>query len=188
MMSHHSRTLLLIGCAVTAYLLVRDDVSWLDTYTIIGIYALLALSVGLSYGQAGILSVAQAAFASIGAYATAILTARYNLSPAVGLLAAVVVPALVAYPLARVVTGLSPLALAIATLVFGQAIDVGLRQGGDFTGGYIGLSGIPAVPYFSSAGTFALLTWGSSLWWCFSMRISLQPPMAGQSPRSASTL
>jgi branched-chain amino acid transport system permease protein len=150
----------LVVCAAIAYLAVRSNVVWLETYTIVGIYALLALSVGLSYGQVGILSVAQAAFASIGAYSAAILTARYQFPPIVGLFGALVLPVLVAYPLARIVTGLSPLALAIATLVFGQAVDIMLRQGGSFTGGYIGLSGIPSLPYFGTPGAYALLTWG----------------------------
>lgn len=141
-------------------LLIGASTVWLDTSIVIAIYSLIAISVGISYGQAGILSVAQAAFASIGAYATAIVTARYDLPSVLGLALALVLPALVAYPLARLVTRLSPLALAIATLVFGQAFDIILREGGDFTGGYIGISGIPPMPFASSLFSFHLLSWG----------------------------
>jgi branched-chain amino acid transport system permease protein len=58
-----------------------------------------------------------------------------------------------------VVTRLSPLALAIATLMFGYAFDIAVREGGDFTGGYIGLSGIPTVPGFDSPIAFYALAW-----------------------------
>lgn len=149
--------LLIILAVVT--LLIRDRAVWLDNSIVIAIYSLLALSVGVSYGQAGILSVAQAAFASIGAYATAILGVRYHIPAVLGLALALLLPAVVAYPLARLTSRLSPLALAIATLVFGQAVDIVLREGGDFTGGYIGLSGIPSLPFAPSLLLYHVLAW-----------------------------
>jgi branched-chain amino acid transport system permease protein len=152
-------TLVLLACVLLVTLLIHDRVVWLDTSVVIAIYSLLALSVGISYGYGGILSVAQAAFASIGAYATAIVTVRYGLPSPLGLALALVLPALVAYPLARLMSRMSPLALAIATLVFGQAVDIGLREGGDFTGGYIGLSGIPTLPFAPSLLAYHGLSW-----------------------------
>jgi branched-chain amino acid transport system permease protein len=152
-------TLLLLAVIVCVTFLIRNHAVWLDTSIVIAIYALLALSVGISYGQAGILSVAQAAFASIGAYATAILTVRYHLPGIAGLIPAVLLPALVAYPLARLMSRLSPLALALATLVFGQAVDIGLREGGDLTGGYIGLSGIPQLSFAKTLLDYHMLSW-----------------------------
>lgn len=151
--------MLLTGSMLVVTVLIRNHPVWLDTSIVIAIYALLAMSVGISYGQGGVLSIAQAAFASMGAYATAILTTRYNVSALAGLPLAMLLPALVAYPLARLVTRLSPLALAIATLVFGQAIDIGLREGGDLTGGYIGISGIPPVSFAATLLQYHLLSW-----------------------------
>lgn len=153
-------TLILAPSVGLLAILIGTNAVWLDTSIIIAIYGLLALSVGISYGQAGILSVAQAAFAAIGAYATAILCVRFNVSPFLSLFASALLPAVIAYPLARVVTRLSPLALAIATLVFGNIVDLSLREGGDITGGYIGLSGIPAIPFIESNVLFNLLAWG----------------------------
>jgi branched-chain amino acid transport system permease protein len=152
-------TLLLFAIVIAVTLLIHDRVVWLDTSVVIAIYSLLALSVGISYGYGGILSVAQAAFASIGAYATAILTVRCHLPAVAGLVLALLLPALVAYPLARLMSRMSPLALAIATLVFGQAVDIGLREGGDFTGGYIGLSGIPALSFAPTLFIYHVLCW-----------------------------
>lgn len=152
--------LAIVAVVLPATLLIKDNYLWLDTSVIIAIYALLALSAGLSYGLAGILSVAQASFASIGAYATAILTIRHGISPYVSLILSLALPALIAYPVARAVNRLSPLALAIATLFFGQLVDLAIRHGGEFTGNYIGLSGIPFLPGLSAPLTFHLVSWG----------------------------
>lgn len=155
----HKQVLILIALVAVSLAIVGPNAVWLDTATLIAIYGLLALSVGLCYGQAGILSVAQASFASIGAYVTAILSARYGISPYISFLPAMALPALFAYPLALVVTRLTPLALAISTLVFGQGLDLVLRQGGDITGGYIGISGVPPLSIANSPFTFNLLCW-----------------------------
>lgn len=151
---------ILFGAFFVITLLISGNTVWLDTSVVIAIYSLIALSVGISYGQAGILSVAQAAFASVGAYAAAIMTTRYDLPAVFGLVLALVVPPLIAYPLARLVTRLNALSLAIATLVFGQAVDIILREGGDFTGGYIGLSGIPPLSIASTLLQYHFLSWG----------------------------
>ena len=151
-------TILLVLLPVT--LLIKDSFLWLDTSVIIAIYSLLALSVGICYGLAGILSVAQASFAAIGAYATAIATLRYGVSPYLSLLLSVLLPAVIAYPVARAVNRLSPLALAIATLFFSQIVDLAIRHGGDFTGNYIGLSAIPPLPLLASPVALHLTGWG----------------------------
>lgn len=157
---HRQRpTLVLAAVMAVVMLVIGNDLALVDQSISIAVFALLALSVAMSYGQAGILSVAQAAFAALGAYATAIITIRYELHPLVGLLGALLVPALVAYPLARVVGRLSHLALAIATLVFGEIVVIVLRYGGDFTGGYIGLSGIPPLPWALELRDYAIFAW-----------------------------
>jgi branched-chain amino acid transport system permease protein len=136
---------------------------WLDNSVTIAIYSLMALSVGISYGQAGILSMATAAFASIGAYGTAILSTRYGLSPLVGLLFAISAPMLLGYLLARVIGRLSPLPLAIATFMLSDLIGLAIREGGDFTGGFVGLSGIPRLGIAPDAQAFHFVAWGAVL-------------------------
>src|SRR5690606_34179493 len=85
LLTRYRSVLVLIVALVVVTLLIHANTVWLDTSVVIAIYSLIALSVGISYGQAGILSVAQAAFASVGAYATAIVTARYDLPAVLGL-------------------------------------------------------------------------------------------------------
>lgn len=133
---------------------------WLDNAITVGIFGLMALSVGLCYGQAGILSMATAAFASVGAFGSAILCTQYNLSPWWGLFPALLLPPLLAYPLARAVTRLSPLPLSIATFLLSGLFEIGIREGGDFTGGYIGLSGIPPLPFTTGPQQTFFFVWG----------------------------
>jgi branched-chain amino acid transport system permease protein len=138
---------------------ISGSASALDTGIVIAIYSLIALSVGVTYGMTGLLSVAQASLSAVGAYVTSILTISYDWSPWLTAPLAILLPAAFAYPFARVVTRLSPLALAIATLMFGYAFDIAVREGGNVTGGYIGLSGIPTIPGFESAMAFYALAW-----------------------------
>ncbi len=148
---------LVVGIAT---LLIGGSRTMLDTSILVAIYALIALSLGLVFGQAGIMSLGQAAFAAIGAYATAIVTTHYGAPPLVGLLCAVVLPTLIAYPVARALIRLSHLALALATLFLGEIVLVVLRAGGDFTGGFIGISGIPKLSFAPTPLAYHLLAWG----------------------------
>ncbi len=165
-MSHSTFTrqrpaMILAACVAVGTVLIRGHAFWLDNAIAVGIFGLMALSVGLAYGQAGILSMATAAFASVGAFGSAIITTRYGLSPWWGLVPALLIPPLLAYPLARAVTRLSPLPLSIATLLLSGLFEIAIREGGDFTGGYIGLSGIP--PLLDGAQPMFLLVWTAVL-------------------------
>jgi len=139
--------------------LIAADAFWLDNSVIVAIFALMSLSAGMAYGQAGILTMATAAFASLGAFATSILTVHYGISPWLGLLAAIVLPALLAYPTARGIVRLSPMPLSIGTILLSLVLEHFVREGGSLTGGYVGLSGIPALPGFDSQFSFHLLGW-----------------------------
>ena len=138
-----------VAVAIVAIVLaigLRDPV-WVDTAVIIGIQSLIALSVGLSFGQAGLLSLAQAPFAAIGAYATGIVTVRLGWSPFAGLALAIVLPAMLGYVLARLVIRLEPLAVALATLALAAILEVWIRNWDAVTGGYMGLTGVPPLDW-----------------------------------------
>ena len=135
--------LVVIVTAALALLFIGNSLSWLEVSRVAGIHAILAVSVGISYGQAGILSLCQAGFAAVGAYGTAIVTVQYGYSPLLGLVLALTVPALLAYLLAILLVRLSPLALALATVLFGELVHFALTRGGDLTGGFIGIGGFP---------------------------------------------
>lgn len=112
-----------------------------STVAFIGLNGLLALSVytTLSCGQ---LSLAQAAFMAIGAYASAILTFHTGMPFAVELVVAAVAPALVAVPLGLPVLRLRGVFLAIATIGFGEVVRI-FFVNLDFTNGALGLTAVP---------------------------------------------
>ncbi|GAC1336977.1 MAG: branched-chain amino acid ABC transporter permease [Myxococcales bacterium] len=107
----------------------------------VGINALLALSVyaTLACGQ---LSLANAGFMAIGAYAGALLTVHLQAPFAVVLLASALLPALVAVPLGLPVLRLKGVFLAIATIGFGEVVRLGFVNW-SFTNGALGLVAIP---------------------------------------------
>jgi branched-chain amino acid transport system permease protein len=112
-----------------------------STVAFIGLNGLLALSVytTLSCGQ---LSLAQAAFMAIGAYASAILTFHARVPFALNLAVATLLPALVAVPLGLPVLRLKGVFLAIATIGFGEVVRI-FFVNLDFTNGALGLTAVP---------------------------------------------
>jgi branched-chain amino acid transport system permease protein len=112
-----------------------------STVAFVGLNGLLALSVytTLSCGQ---LSLAQAAFMAIGAYASAILTFHTRVPFALDLAVATLLPALVAVPLGLPVLRLKGVFLAIATIGFGEVVRI-FFVNLDFTNGALGLTAVP---------------------------------------------
>ena len=108
----------------------------------IGINALLALSLSVSL-QAGQLALAQAAFAGIAAYTSAIASMQYHWPLAASIVLAVVASTLVAALLAYPVRKLRGIFLAIATIGFGEIVRA-IANNLKITGGAEGISGIPS--------------------------------------------
>jgi len=152
-------TMIVLGLALASVALAARDPVWTDSWVIIGVYVLIALSTGISYGQAGILSMSQGAFAAIGGYAAAVSATRLRLPPGIDLLIAAALPALLAYGLARVVTRLTALATALATLALGSVVEIALRNMDSVTGGYIGLAGIPGIGAVDTPLKYCALVW-----------------------------
>ena len=121
-----------------------DDFLWTYQGLIValGVNGLLALSmyVVLAIGQ---LSLGQAAFMGIGAYASALLSLHSGLPFPLVLAAAMLAPALVALAIGAPTLRLSGVYLALATIGLGEILRIFLIQS-DFAGGALGLSGIPA--------------------------------------------
>ena len=111
---------------------------------------LFLLHAGLALGQyivlrAGVFSIANAGLTAIGAYLAAGLTVKMGLHPAlsvvVGTLAGTLVAMLLSWPLAR----LRGVYQAIATLAFVQVVLSLNVYSERFTGGAMGMNGIPKV-------------------------------------------
>ncbi|WP_394781761.1 branched-chain amino acid ABC transporter permease [Undibacterium sp.] len=107
----------------------------------LGINAMLALSIYLTL-SCGLLSLANAAFMGIGAYAASMISMQTALPFPLALLAAALLPALVALVIGIPTLRLSGVYLAMATLGFGEVVRVVVLNL-DITGGPMGLNGIP---------------------------------------------
>ncbi|OQX37886.1 MAG: hypothetical protein B0D96_01145 [Candidatus Sedimenticola endophacoides] len=117
-----------------------------DNYfvTVVGttaaLHVILAVSLNLLIGYAGLISLGHAAFFGIGAYSSAILTAHHQINPWLAMLAGVLLSAVIAYAMARPVLRLKGHYLAMATLGFGIIVNIILVQTGNLTGGPDGMS------------------------------------------------
>lgn len=108
----------------------------------IGINIILAVSLNLITGFTGQFSLGHAAFMSIGAYASGILTAKMGMPFIVGILGAALAAALAGILIGVPTLRLKGDYLAIATLGFGEIVRIiGLNW--KYVGGAMGLNDIP---------------------------------------------
>lgn len=108
----------------------------------IGINIILAVSLNLITGFTGQFSLGHAAFMSIGAYASGILTAKLSMPFIVGILGAALTAALAGLLIGIPTLRLKGDYLAIATLGFGEIVRIiGLNW--KYGGGAMGLNDIP---------------------------------------------
>ena len=125
-------------------LVVRSEYA-LGLAVLIGINTIVVLGLNLLMGYAGQVSLGQAAFVGIGAYATAILSAKLHCSPWLGLAAAVALGGLVAGIVGVPLLKLRGHYLAMGTLGFGIIVHILMVQWESLTAGTTGISGIPAL-------------------------------------------
>ena len=137
----------------------------------IGLYALVALGLVLLTGVGGLTSFGQAAFVGLGAYTSAYLTTATDLpewlvwaggSPWMGLVAGLLLTAVVAWLLGTLTLRLSGHYLPLGTIAWGISIYFLFGNVG-FLGGHTGISGIPALSVFGlelkSGRAFYYLIW-----------------------------
>ena len=122
----------------------------------IGVNAMLALSIYVTL-SCGLLSLANAAFMGIGAYAASLISMQTGLSFPLALLAAGVLPALVACVIGLPTLRLSGVYLAMATLGFGEVVRV-IILNLEVTGGPMGINGIPQKTEFWHIALLLALT------------------------------
>jgi branched-chain amino acid transport system permease protein len=112
---------------------------------IVGINVLAALGIVLLTGFAGQLSLCQAAFYGIGAYTTGVLSAKFGFNPWISLVLGVLMACCLAYLLGLPALKLKGHYLAMATLGFGEIVNIVFKEWGSLTGGPSGLVGIPQL-------------------------------------------
>lgn len=146
--------------AVVAWLLAAGSGYFQQVAIQTMIFVILAASLNLITGSAGLLSLGHAAFFGVGAYAAALLGTKAGWPivltvPAAGVVAAAV-GAVVAIPTMRLVS----IYFAVATLGIGEMIYVTLLNWVGFTRGPMGIRSIPAIelPGLSALGSGLVVT------------------------------
>ncbi len=128
---------------------------------IIGINIILAVSLNLVTGFTGQFSLGHAAFMSIGAYVSAIVTANFGQPLWVGIVLAALVSAFAGVLIGIPTLRLNGDYLAIATLGFGEIIKI-IGMNVDYVGGASGFNDIPQLTnwtwiYFMTVITIILI-------------------------------
>ncbi|WMJ18208.1 branched-chain amino acid ABC transporter permease [Geobacillus proteiniphilus] len=141
------RLLLLAGAAVWLGFpwLASGNNYVLSTLILIGLYALVSTGMTLLMGYAGQISLGQAAFYGIGAYASAYLTGHAGWPAWLALVAGAALAALVALVVGIPVFRLREHYLALATLGFGVILFTFFKEWKGITGGLNGFFGIPPI-------------------------------------------
>src|SRR5215218_4524911 len=119
--------------------------------TIGGIYGLLALSLNLIWGGAGMVNLGLAGFFAVGAYASALLTTVGHLPIALGWLLALVAGGFAGLVVTLSTTRLREDYLAIVTLGFAEVVRLVAANEIWLTRGTDGISGIPG-PWKAALG------------------------------------
>jgi len=116
---------------------------------VIGLYTIIVQGLGILMGYAGQVSFGHGGFFGLGGYAVAIMTTRYEWPPVLALLAAIILPGVIAAIIGRPTLKLRELYLALGTMGFGILIHTMFNEARDLTGGP---SGIAGIPYLSIGG------------------------------------
>lgn len=136
-----------------------------DVLNLIGLYAILGLSLNLIVGHAGLFNLGHAAFYAVGAYTAAILNTRFNI-PILWLLPAAALSAAVfAAIIAKPIIHLRGDYLCIVTIGVGEIVRIALiNDVFGITGGVNGIFGISRPVIFGyvikSPVDFYYLIWG----------------------------
>lgn len=118
---------------------------YLSVLVFIGIYSITTMGLNLLMGYAGQISLGHGAFFGIGAYTSGILTVQYHLPVGVAFLLALLLTAVVAYLIGVPSLRLKGHYLAMATLAFGEIVNIVLNAAVNLTGGPSGFGEIPRI-------------------------------------------
>jgi len=141
---------IILTVAISLFLpLFIKNLYWLGVLNVILIYSILCLGLNLILGFTGLLSFGHAAFYGIGAYVTAILLTQYHFPflPCLVLsgLASLCIGFLLGMSTARVRGDY----FCVVTLVFGEIFRLVMQGWISFSGGAMGIVGIPIPQIFS---------------------------------------
>ena len=148
-MSLFKRYYPVLVAVLVAVLPLGMNTYWTEVAVNVGLYALLALSLNVILGQAGIFHMGHAAFYAVGAYVTAILNTHYQIPILLLIPVAGAAAALFALIVARPITHLRGDYLLIVTIGIVEIVRIALiNDVFGLTGGANGIFGIARPELF----------------------------------------
>ncbi|MCA0756227.1 branched-chain amino acid ABC transporter ATP-binding protein/permease [Paenibacillus sp. N4] len=119
------------------------DTYYLNLMFMIGIFVITCTGMNLLIGYCGIVSIGHAGLMAVGAYMSSFLSTKYGMSfwtvALIGMAVSLVIGSLIAIPTIRA----GGVYLSMITIAFGVVIHEVLIRWDSFTGGPLGISGIP---------------------------------------------
>jgi len=115
----------------------------LHVFTLIGIYTLISIGLNIIFGHTGQIALGHAAFFAIGAYTSAILTARLGFPFPIAFICAGLISLVFGLGVGRAALKLEGAYLAMATIGFGEIVRMVLIHWESLSGGPAGISKIP---------------------------------------------
>lgn len=160
-----SKNNIIIAAVVLAFYLlgfVLSSVGIIDSYImfniiIIGVNIILAVSLNLITGFTGQFSLGHAVFMSIGAYSSAVFTAKLGMPFPIGILAGALIAAALGIVIGIPTLRLKGDYLAIATLGFAEIVRIALLNN-EYLGGASGLMDIPQYTNWTWMFAMVVLT------------------------------
>ncbi|NTW05102.1 MAG: branched-chain amino acid ABC transporter permease [Peptococcaceae bacterium] len=136
---------------------------YLGNFVIIGIFTIVVVGLCLLMGYTGQVSLGHAAFYGLGAYSSALLTAKVGFTPLLAMVIAAVITGIVAFLIGIATLRLKEHYLALATLGSGIIIYIFFNEQVNITGGPSGFSGIPYFSFgswqFDTERSYYFLVW-----------------------------
>jgi branched-chain amino acid transport system permease protein len=134
--------------AIAVPFALSDEPYLLAIINFIIIYSILCLGLNLILGYSGLLSLGHAAFYGIGAYATAILMTRHGFGFLPSLVISGILALLLGFVLGLPTRKVRGDYFCLLTIAFGEIFRLVTQAWIDFTGGAMGIVGIPIPSVF----------------------------------------
>ena len=140
-----SLTLLILTVCLVIFPFIVTNTYYISTMVFVGINGIIAIGLSLLMGYAGQISIGHAAFFGLGAYTSAVLTAKLGFHPWGAFFMGILLSSCVALIIGIPSLKLKGHYLAMATLGFGEITYIAFNELTDITGGPSGIGGIPKI-------------------------------------------
>ncbi|MEW6614128.1 MAG: branched-chain amino acid ABC transporter permease [Thermodesulfobacteriota bacterium] len=140
-----SLILLFLTVCLVVFPFIVTNTYYISTMVFVGIHGIIAIGLSLLMGYAGQISIGHAAFFGLGAYTSAVLTAKLGFHPWSAFFLGILLSSCIALIIGIPSLKLKGHYLAMATLGFGEITYIVFNELTDITGGPSGIGDIPKI-------------------------------------------